>query len=76
MSLILSRLFSSHVIKVISVDEEELEDARWYSRSEIAECLRIADEMPLSTETDARFNIPPRGTAAYALIRAWYDGST
>ena len=69
----MKRLNSVRYFQMITIDEEEIEDARWYSREEIAECLRTADESPLSADIEAKFNIPPKGTAAYALIRDWFQ---
>lgn len=47
----------------VSVDKEELDNARWFSREEIRQAL----ETPESVE----FGIPTRIAIAYHLIKAW-----
>ncbi|CAG0917710.1 unnamed protein product [Notodromas monacha] len=57
------------------IDLDELVDARWYSRKQVGECLRVADESPWKAVTGGGdFSIPPKGTAAYALIKSWFSG--
>ena len=48
----------------ISIDPEELEDARWFSRSEIEEALAGRSDV---------LSVPQRIAIAHHLIRAWLD---
>jgi NAD+ diphosphatase len=52
----------------IVVDREELEDARWFSRSEIAAMLMRKHPDGLTT--------PPPVAIAHHIIRAWLDNET
>lgn len=47
----------------ITVDLTELEDARWFSRDQVAKALR--------GEPDAGFSAPPRRAVAHQLLRWW-----
>ena len=44
--------------------DNELEDARWFSRAEVAAALSGAD--------DAAFRMPPKGAIAWRLVEAWF----
>jgi len=50
----------------IVVDKQELEDARWFSREEVASMLRREHAGGLTT--------PPPVAIAHHIIRAWVDG--
>jgi NAD+ diphosphatase len=50
------------------VDREELEDARWFSRDEVATMLIRRHPGGLST--------PPPVAIAHHLIRAWLENET
>ncbi|PKP93852.1 MAG: NAD(+) diphosphatase [Alphaproteobacteria bacterium HGW-Alphaproteobacteria-16] len=50
----------------ITLDTNELEDAIWVTRAEVAASL--------AGETDARFGAPPPYAIAHSLLRAWVDG--
>lgn len=52
----------------ITIDFEELEDARWFSREETASMLERRHEGGLIT--------PPKMAIAHHLIRAWVDGAS
>ena len=54
--------------EAITVDFEELEDARWFSREEAASMLERRHEGGLIT--------PPPMAIAHHLIRAWVDGAS
>jgi NAD+ diphosphatase len=51
----------------IVVDRHELEDARWFSRTEVADMLLRRHPEKLAT--------PPPVAIAHHIIRAWLDGS-
>jgi NAD+ diphosphatase len=46
----------------LTVDRDELEDARWFSREDIAAGLR-----------DGALKLPPPVSIAWRLIEDWYD---
>ena len=50
----------------ITIDRNELDDARWFSREEIAAALAGGDDAP--------FQAPPRSAIARTLLEAWVDG--
>lgn len=50
----------------IRVDPHELEDARWFSRDQVAAAL--------ARDPDAGFVAPPAYAIAHDLMRAWIDG--
>lgn len=52
----------------ITVDREELEDARWFGREEIAAMLMRKHPQGLTT--------PPPMAIAHHIIRAWIDGES
>ncbi|TDR87231.1 NAD(+) diphosphatase [Enterovirga rhinocerotis] len=54
--------------ETLTVDLEELEDARWFPREEVAAMLERRHEGGLIT--------PPPMAIAHHLIRAWVDGAT
>ena len=54
--------------EAITIDFEELEDARWFSREEAASMLERRHEGGLIT--------PPPMAIAHHLIRAWVDGAS
>ncbi len=63
----------------IRIDPNELADARWFTRAELAEAL----ERPVDFDRllsgavdppDAPLRIPPRFAIAHHLIRAWVEG--
>ena len=45
--------------------DNELEDARWFSRAEVAAAL--------AGEPEALFRMPPRGAIAWRLVEAWAE---
>ncbi len=51
----------------ITVDVTELEDARWFSRAEVADALAAIDR----GEAGAAFQAPPRRAVANHLMRWW-----
>ena len=52
--------------ETIVVDREELEDARWFTRQEVAQMLLRQHAQDLTT--------PPPMAIAHHIIRAWVDG--
>ena len=50
----------------VVVDRTELEDARWFSKDEVAAMLLRRHDGGLTT--------PPPMAIAYHIIRAWLDG--
>ena len=48
------------------IDREELDDARWFEREEVAMMLLQAHPKGLTT--------PPTVAIAYHIIRAWVEG--
>lgn len=50
----------------LTVDVNELEDARWFSRAEV--------QAALAHDHDAPFQPPPRAAIARTLLEAWVDG--
>ncbi len=48
----------------IRIDGDEIEDARWFSHSEIYHGI-----------TEGRLLLPPRISISYSLIAHWYDGN-
>lgn len=53
----------------ITVDKTELDDARWFSRAEVAEAIAASDR----GEQGAAFGCPPRFAVANFLMRWWLD---
>jgi NAD+ diphosphatase len=53
----------------ITIDETELEDARWFSRVEVTQALAAAD----GGEPGAAFSAPPRHAVANYLMRWWIE---
>ena len=50
----------------LTIDANELDDARWFSREQVVAALAGA--------TDASFQPPPRSAIARTLLEAWVDG--
>ena len=50
----------------ITLDTNELEDARWFDRAAVEAALR--------GDVDAPFKAPPRFAIAHTLLRRWLDG--
>ena len=50
----------------ITLDTNELEDARWFDRAAVEAALR--------GDADAPFKAPPRFAIAHTLLRRWLDG--
>ena len=51
----------------ITLDVEELEEARWFSRAEVAEAMAT-----IGSE-DGPFNAPPPAAIAHSLLKWWLD---
>jgi NAD+ diphosphatase len=51
----------------VTVDETELEDARWFTRAEIEDAVRASER----GEPGRAFGAPPRTAVANALLRWW-----
>ncbi|KAK6492782.1 peroxisomal NADH pyrophosphatase NUDT12-like [Huso huso] len=47
----------------IKVDENEIEEARWFTRQQVAEALGKNSQQP--------FSVPPRQAIAHQLIKHW-----
>ena len=56
------------VTTFIDMDAEELEDARWFSRTQVREGLNRA-----SWDGESDFRMPPPLAIAYQLARWWVD---
>jgi NAD+ diphosphatase len=52
--------------KVLTIDTNELEDARWFSRDEVLAAL--------AQDPDACFQAPPHWAIARTLLESWVDG--
>jgi NAD+ diphosphatase len=50
----------------LTIDTNELEDARWFDRSDVVAAL--------NHDPDAPFQAPPRSAIARSLLEAWVDG--
>ena len=50
----------------LTIDLNELDDARWFDRSDVIAAL--------SNEEDAPFQAPPRSAIARTLLEAWVGG--
>lgn len=50
----------------LTIDTNELDDARWFSRDEVAQAL--------SSKAQASFQAPPPAAIARTLLEAWVDG--
>ena len=53
----------------IFVDKTELDDARWFSRAEVADAIAASDR----GEGGEAFQCPPRFAVANVLMRWWLD---
>jgi NAD+ diphosphatase len=53
----------------LTVDETELEDARWFTRAEVADAIAASDR----GEGGAAFSAPPRFAIANHLMRWWIE---
>jgi NAD+ diphosphatase len=51
----------------VTVDETELEDARWFSRAEVEDAVGASEQ----GEPGSAFGAPPRTAVANALLRWW-----
>ncbi|XP_076035750.1 NAD(P)H pyrophosphatase NUDT13, mitochondrial isoform X1 [Oratosquilla oratoria] len=59
----------------LSIDPNELQDAKWFSRQEIAEALERIKHNPflrLRGNPSEELFVPPPGAIAYHLIKHWY----
>lgn len=56
----------------LTIDKTELEDARWFTRSQVAEAMNLAGR----GERGGAFNVPGRQAIAYHLMRWWLDGAS
>lgn len=56
----------------LTVDKTELEDARWFTRAEVAEAMDLAGR----GERGGAFNVPGRQAIAHHLMRWWLDGAS
>lgn len=54
----------------ITIDATELEDARWFTREEVAEAL----DATLRGEEGIAFSAPAKHTIAHRLLRRWVEG--
>ncbi|XP_068220567.1 NAD(P)H pyrophosphatase NUDT13, mitochondrial-like [Palaemon carinicauda] len=62
----------------LSIDQSELQDARWFSREEIGTALQRIDRNPLLRlrgNPSGELFIPPPGAIAYHLISHWMKGT-
>ncbi len=50
----------------LTIDLNELDDARWFTRDEVIAAL--------AGENSAAFQAPPRSAIARTLLEAWVDG--
>ncbi|XP_056274863.1 peroxisomal NADH pyrophosphatase NUDT12 isoform X2 [Pseudoliparis swirei] len=55
------------VSTAIKVDDDEIEEARWFPRQQVIDSFR---------GTRAAFTVPPRQTIAHQLIRHWIAGNS
>ncbi|TNN38178.1 Peroxisomal NADH pyrophosphatase NUDT12 [Liparis tanakae] len=55
------------VSTAIKVDDDEIEEARWFPRQQVIDSFR---------GTRAAFTVPPRQTIAHQLIRHWVAGNS
>jgi len=53
----------------ITIDETELDDARWFTRADVAQAL----EAVLKGEEGKAFGAPPPSAVAHVLLRWWVD---
>ena len=58
----------------IEVDHEEIGDAQWFTREDVAVALASAAE-GAGPSPDVGFGVPPPFTIAHQLIRAWVDAA-
>ncbi len=57
----------------ISVDPEEIDEARWFTRDDIAKMIVGSY---VDAESGVRFGLPMRASIAFYLIERWLNGST
>jgi len=60
----------------LNIDQDELEDARWFPVDEIRRSLIEVKKDPMKVMQKQEFFVPPRGTVAHALIDAWISRLT
>jgi len=53
----------------ITIDATELEDARWFTREEVAEAM----DAVAAGEEGRAFVAPPKHAVAHVLLRWWLD---
>ena len=53
----------------ITIDRTELDDARWFTRDEVADAIAASDR----GEAGSAFQCPPRFAVANFLMRLWLD---
>ena len=61
-------LGNDYVMEEIEVDGEELDEARWFSRDEVAAMIAASEDM------QAPLRMPPALSLAHQLARRWLDG--
>jgi len=63
--------------QAVEIDKKEIEEARWFSRTEIASALSVSVEDPLVGVRGRNFGkvfVPPSGALAHHLIKDWHLG--
>ena len=58
----------------IEVDRDEIGDAQWFTRDEVAQALAATDA-GVEPSGGAGFGVPPPFTIAHQLIRAWVEAA-
>lgn len=62
--------------KDISLNDKELEEARWFSRSDVFDMLARSTGPDVWTATSEIERLPPPFTIAHQLIRFWAEEQT
>ena len=60
----------------LTVDKRELEEARWFTREEIADAMRSGrdgDAMQSGRDGDGAFAPPPPAAIAHTLLQWWLE---
>ena len=52
----------------LTIDETEIEEARWFTRAEVTEAMGT-----IGRDGDGPFNAPPQAAIAHVLLRWWLD---
>jgi NAD+ diphosphatase len=58
--------WAAAIDKSLTIDTNELEDARWFSRDEVLAAM--------AQDPDASFQAPPHWAIARTLLESWVDG--